>query len=505
MNKKSILAAIFLIFIGIVFGVLLVSNFRFGVDPAFAGDPQVKLGAPTHLKSQGGDYKALSRAFIEVSKAVSPTVVSITVISKGKSSDTDLNRFFRFFGPNPHRDTQPEQEGGSGVVISPEGYILTNYHVIADADEHQIDVAFSNDHRLKAKIVGSDPTTDLAVLKVSDKDLPTVALGNSDDLEIGEWVLAIGNPLGLRGTITAGIVSALGRNIGIIEGQYRIEDFIQTDAAINPGNSGGPLVNLNGEVVGINAAIASDNARYQGYGFAIPINLARTVAEDIIKTGKVQRGYLNVGIGPVDEALAKALGLSAAKGVMIQSVEKGGAADAAGVQEKDVVLEVDGKEVDAPADLQTYVARKHPGDQVVLKVFRDGKTIEKKVTLRPRSDEKLAVTTPREEESTDYTSESHTKTVSLDKIGLTVRPLTKEEKKQYSLEGGVIVADAKFPGEAFNRGLRSGDVILEADRKTVNSPKDLQDILQGRKPGDFILLRIRNSTELRFLAMQIPE
>ncbi len=514
MTKKSILASIFLIFVGIVFGVVLVSNFRGGVELGFAGDPQVKLGAPSPIKSSNFDYKSLSKPFIEVSKAVTPTVVAINVTTKPKSiggdGNGDLNDFFHFFGPDGKTpQAEPEQGSGSGVIISSDGYILTNNHVVEDADTKGIKVVLNSKHELDAKLIGTDPTTDLAVIKVDRKDLPTAALGNSDDLEIGEWVLAIGNPLGLQSTVTAGIISATGRQIGIIrdEQNYGIENFIQTDAAINPGNSGGPLVNLNGEVIGINSAIATTNARYQGYGFAIPINLARSVAEDLIRSGKVRRGYIGVRIQSMNDAMAKALGLEKTEGVLIQSLEPDGAAEAAGLHEKDVILSVDGKEVNASNELQSYIARKHPGDQVTVKIFRDGKAIEKSVTLRARTDEKLTAKNENSDENEHRDSEHETpapKSLTLDNLGITVRPLTADEMKSASVENGVIVSDSKHFGEAFNQGLTGGEIILEADNTAIHSIKDFKSIIDKHKAGDAILLRVKKSNTVAYLALQLP-
>ncbi len=508
MNKKSIFAALFLIFVGIVFGVVLVSNFKGAVEPVFAGDAQVKLGAPSPIKNQAADIKGLSRAFAGVAKAVSPTVVSITVTTKGKESTSDdMNDFFHFFGPkfrSPH--PEPQQGSGSGFVVSPDGYILTNNHVVEDADEKGIEVAFNNKHHLNAKIVGTDPSTDIAVIKVDGHDLPTAAFGNSDEIEIGDWVLAIGNPLGLQGTVTAGIISALGRNIRIIQDNYGIENFIQTDAAINPGNSGGPLVNLNGEVIGINSAIATTNARYQGYGFAIPINLAKTVAEDIIKYGKVRRGYLGVQIRDIDETDAKALGLESAKGVFVSALVKGGAAEQSGVKEKDVILSIDGKAVDAANELQSVIAHKHPGDEAVLNIFRDGQTLQKKVTLKSRTEENVAVNNPRDDnENGEMENDDSPKAMKLESLGMSVKPLSPAEKRQNKVENGVLVTEVKRFSEADNRGIAAGDIILQADKKELYSTSDMKSIIEKRKAGDAILLRVKHGSQTNFVAVQIPK
>jgi serine protease Do len=506
MSKKSVVAAIFLIFIGIVFGVVLVSSFRGGIEPGFAGDQDVQLGVPNQIKDSSFDPKALSKAFVEVSKAVTPTVVAITVTTKGKEKSDNSNDFFHFFGPDfQFQDQEPQQGAGSGVIISPDGYIMTNNHVVADADENHVEVVFSDKRELKARIIGTDPTTDLAIIKVDGKNLPTASFGNSDALEVGEWVVAIGNPLGLQSTVTAGIVSAIGRGqIGVIRDNYGIENFIQTDAAINPGNSGGPLVNLSGDIIGINAAIATTNARYQGYGFAIPINLARSVAEDIIKFGKVRRGYIGVSIQAVDEVTAKALGLSKTGGVIVQSLVTGGAAESAGIKEGDVILSIDGKEVNAANELQSFIARKHPGDVVTLRVFRDGKSIEKSVTLQSRKEDSQVASNRESKREPESETTTSSKELVLENLGLSVKPLTSEQKKELEVENGVVVTDVKRFGEAFNRGLRQGDVILEADKKELYSPKDLKSALEKRKSGDGMMLRVKRNNGSAFVAIQVP-
>ena len=306
----------------------------------------MKLGGTTQIASQSTSAKALSQDFAMVAKAVTPSVVAINVTTTGKEKQKKMPQdFFHFFGPDfKAPEPEPSEGSGSGVILTADGYIATNNHVVEDADEGGIEVVLHDKVRFKAKLIGTDPSTDLAVIKIDGKDLTAAALGNSETVQVGEWVLAIGNPLGLTSTVTAGIVSAIGRNINIIQDTYGIESFIQTDAAINPGNSGGALVNMNGEVIGINAAIATTNARYQGYGFAVPVNLLKTVAADIIKYGEVKRGYIGVQISAIDQTTASALGMSEAKGVLVQALVDGGAASAAGIKEGDVILSVDRKD-----------------------------------------------------------------------------------------------------------------------------------------------------------------
>ncbi|TAK56656.1 MAG: Do family serine endopeptidase [Bacteroidetes bacterium] len=512
MNKKSVLAAIFLVTIGIVFGAILVSNFNGGIQFGFAGDENIKLGAPSKLHQSNVDTRTLGKSFVGVAKAVTPTVVYINVTTKGGGGDhSTLEDFFKQFGPGfKFEEPEPQQGAGSGVIINPNGYILTNNHVVEGASDDGVEVILNDTRRLKAVVVGTDPTTDLAVVKVDADNLPTASLGDSDSLEVGEWVVAVGNPLGLQSTVTAGIVSFIGRNIGIIDANnpYRIENFIQTDAAINPGNSGGPLVNLSGEVVGINSAIATTNARYQGYGFAIPINLATTVASDIIKYGKVRRGYLGVSIRSVDETDAKAFGLDRAKGALIESVQEDGAAAEAGIKQGDIVLSVDGKEVNSSSELQSTVARHHPGEEVSLVLFREGKTIKKSIMLRSREGEALTAkdTESRSTAKRDTDESASLKTASFESLGLSVRNLSSEEKREYDVENGVMISDVKRFGEAFNRRLTRGDVIMEADKKEIASVKDLKSVIEKQKAGDALLMRVkRENGQIQFIAIQIPK
>jgi serine protease Do len=506
--KKTVLTSLVLVTVGIIFGAILVSNFSGGVDLGFAhGGGDVKLGGPVPVNNQNSNLKAVSDNFVSVAKAVTPSVVAITVTTSGKSAEKNMPRdFFHFFGPDfKAPESQPEQGFGSGVIITADGYIATNNHVVDDADKDGIEVVMHDKIRYKAKLIGTDPSTDLAVIKIEAKNLPVAALGNSDNVQVGEWALAIGNPLGLTSTVTAGIISAIGRNINIIRDTYGIEDFIQTDAAINPGNSGGALVNLNGEVIGINTAIATTNARYQGYGFAVPVNLLKTVASDLIRDGKVKRGYIGVQIKVVDQTMANALGLKEAKGVLVDAVVAGGAGENAGIKPGDVILSVDGKEVNAPNELQSYIATRHPGDQVTVKLFRDGKEIEKKVALKARDEDKTTVKASDRKDEDEESAPESPRVVKFDNLGLSIRSITADEKKQLEVEKGVLVAEVKPYGEAFNRAIAKGNVIVEADRKTVSSPAEFKKIVEGRKPGESLLLRIKTDRGIQFFALQIPK
>lgn len=507
MNKKSVFSALILITIGIIFGVILVSSFSGGIKLGFAGDEQIQLGAQGTIKKDSKEIMNLNSLFIEASKLVQPTVVSINVVEETSKRKDELRDFFHFFGPDfQFPEPQPKMGSGSGVIIHSDGYVLTNNHVVANAAKGGIEITLSDKRVFKnAEVVGTDPTTDLAVIKIDGKNLPVASLGDSEKLQVGEWVIAIGNPLGLQSTVTAGIISAIGRGgIGVIRDSWGIESFIQTDAAINPGNSGGPLVNLYGEVIGINTAIATTNARYQGYGFAIPINIAKYVAQDIIRYGKVRRGYLGIQIGQIDETMAKALKLEKPTGVIVQGVMKDGGAYKAGIEEGDVILEIDEKEMKAPNEVQSYIATKHPGDVVNVKLYRKGKIIQKKVTLGSRDSDDVAVKSTEKKGKTDDTEDSPS-TATFEKLGFSVRNLTTKEKKELDIENGVLITEVKALSEAQKRGLQVNDVILEINRDPVSSVKVIKNAINDAKKGDSILLRVRKSdTNSIFLALEIP-
>jgi serine protease Do len=506
MSKKSVLVALVLITVGIIFGVVLVSTFDGGVAPGFArGGGDVVLGGPVPVSAQSEVLRALGENFTAVAKAVTPSVVAITVTTEGRDRGRSMPRdFFHFFGPD--FEPPPSQGYGSGVIMTADGYIATNNHVVEGAKDGGIEVLISERNRFRAKLIGHDPSTDLAVIKIEARDLPAAALGNSDNVQVGEWVLAIGNPLGLTSTVTAGIISAIGRNISIIRDTYGIENFIQTDAAINPGNSGGALVNMKGEVVGINTAIATTSQRYQGYGFAVPVNLLKVVAADLIKYGEVRRGYIGVQISGVDQTMASALGMQEPTGVLVNSVVRGGAAETAGVKDGDVILSIDGRTIAAPNELQTYVATRHPGDAVKLKLFRGGKTLEKTVTLQPRADQGTTVPASEPAEEGKGRDESSPRALSFEKLGFSVRSLTPDEKGELGVDRGVLVTEVTPYGEAFNRAIRQNQIILEADRKDISTPAQLRQVIDGHKPGDSILLRIRQGEDfVAFVALQIPK
>lgn len=518
MNRNAVLTALGLIFLGIVLGVVAITGFQMTESSTAQQMKSVALGNQTYApKDAMTSFRVINTAFMEVAKVVTPTVVSIRVKSspksatannfrffkkddkgdkkkedKGEGEEEDPSDLFRFFGPRG-MDKMPQIGSGSGVILTPDGYILTNNHVIKDADEKGgITVQLSDKREFAGKLIGTDPLTDIAVVKIEAKDLPAVPVGDSDGVQVGEWVLAVGNPFRLTSTVTAGIVSAIGRNIDIIrDGDgYGVESFIQTDAAVNPGNSGGALVNMEGRLVGINTAIATETGSYAGYSFAVPINLAKSVAEDLIKFGKITRGYIGVQLKPSFDATdAKAVGLDKPEGAFIQGILPDGAAAQAGIKEGDVILSADGKKIEASNDLQAYIARKHPNEKVSLKIWRDRKEIDIAVTLKPRKESPTADASPVKE---DKKEPSSTDTASLEALGIEVKNLSAAERKQYDTDAGVRISDINPYGKAYQR-LFKGDVILEIDRKKVSTVDDFKRITSSLKAGDAVLLKLKNT------------
>jgi Do/DeqQ family serine protease len=345
---------------------------------------------------------------------------------------------------------------GSGVIITPDGYIVTNNHVVEDGD--QVEVTLNDKREYKADIIGIDPSTDLALLKIKGKEMPYLDLGNSDSLRVGEWVLAVGNPFNLESTVTAGIVSAKGRSIDILEGQDRIESFIQTDAAVNPGNSGGALVNTNGELVGINTAIITRSGRYEGYSFAVPANLVRKVIKDLRDFGVVQRGILGVFVDEINNARAEELGLKTVQGVYITRVTPGSGADEAGLQKGDVIIAINGVKTRTMPEMQEQVGRYRPGNKLNVEFFRNGKMNKAEVVLKDKSNNTIA-------QAADEAN-------MLTNLGFEVRNLTREETKRLHVEGVKVISI--YRGSTVERtNMDPGFIITKIDNKSVRSIDEL--------------------------------
>ncbi len=376
--------------------------------------------------------------------------------------------FFRYFqGPNPYQ-SQPKVATGSGVIVSEDGYIVTNNHVVENANE--IDVTLYNNKTFKAKVIGRDADTDLALIKIEGEKFPSVNFANSDSVMIGEWVMAVGNPFNLASTVTAGIVSAKARSINILgHGQASkgsaIESFIQTDAAVNPGNSGGALVNIGGELIGINTAIASPTGSYAGYSFAVPSNIVRKVIFDLQKFGVTQRGFLGVQIRAVDNELANKAGLDKPMGVYVEQINEGSAGKDAGLQSKDIITKINGVNVNSAPELQEQVANYRPGDKISVEYLRDGKLAKTTVVLKNKYNTTATVDSNRD---------------ILGALGLDIEELSAKEKAQLGVESGVKVINIK-PGKiAEFTDIKKGFVITQIDDQPVNNVNDFLNVLKSK-------------------------
>jgi serine protease Do len=490
----------------VIIGLLIIATFGTAVwigrtddNPYTHLRSQARFGEPgsnsSNSYNNGSPVSGLPMiSFAPIVKAALPAVVSVSASKTVKVDDADLpffnDPFFRHFfgGQNPNGKPHVERERGlgSGVIISADGLIITNDHVVEGASD--IKVYLSDNHALEARVVGGDPNTDIAVIKVDEKGLPTMPLADSSKVEAGDLVLAIGNPFGVGKTVTMGIVSATGRgNLGIED----YEDFIQTDAAINPGNSGGALINMRGQLVGINTAILSNGAMgNQGVGFAVPANMARTVMDQILKNGKVVRGYLGVMIQEVTPAVAKAFKLDQAGGALISDVTDDGPAARAGLVKGDIILEFNGEQVTSSRELRLKISQMAPGSPIRLKLFRDGKEREMTVKLGELPNEEKRASNDRESGGTLE--------------GLTVDTLTPEIARELNLPAntrGVVVIEAQDGSAAAGAGLRRGDVIQEVNRNTVNSAPEFARMIK-QAGNQSVLLLVNRSGHTSFLIVE---
>ena len=430
--------------------------------------------------------------FTGIAKEVMPAVVHIKSTqlqasvnyqqrdNQGPSQDFfNEDMFRRFFGPEFRFESpRPQQRGpqarvgsGSGVIISEDGYIVTNNHVINQADD--IEVTLNDNQIFKAKVIGTDPSTDLALIQIRGEDLPYLPLANSDEVEVGEWVLAVGNPFNLNSTVTAGIVSAKARNINILRDRSAIESFIQTDAAINPGNSGGALVDMMGGLIGINTAIASPTGAYAGYGFAVPSNIVNKVVEDLITYGSVQRGFLGILIRNVDGNLAAERDLNRNNGVYVDSLTENSAAREAGIMEEDVITEVNGTEVKTTGELLEYIGRQRPGDEVSVTVDRKGKEMEFLVTLHNQEGE-ARISAAKESGEV------------LELLGIELEEIDPKTASRLNIEGGLKITKL-MPGTLQRQtDVKAGFIITHVDKKEVKGVEQFKKLLKNRKDGVMI-------------------
>lgn len=448
--------------------------------------------ANANLQESKDFLSKTSQAMSEVVEAVKPAVVNIST-TKTIRTQGNVNPLFedpifkRFFGDQLDQLQKPRERKatslGSGVIVTPDGYIVTNNHVVKDADE--ITVLLSDKREFAGKLIASDPKTDISVIKIEAAGLPVMAWGNSDELKVGGLVMAIGSPYGLNQTVTSGIVSALGReNVGISD----YEDFIQTDAAINPGNSGGALINAKGELVGINTAIFSTSGGYQGIGFAIPSSMAKRVLDSLVEKGKVIRGWLGVSVQPITPELAKQFRLIDNYGALITEVIEGGPAEKAGLLRGDVIVEFNNMKVDEPANLRNSVANTSPGEEVKLVVIRDGKLTPLRITI------------------TELSAESEKPANALldnSLMGVTTQDITPEIYKELNLPSklrGVIVSNVAEDSPAAEKLMRA-DVILEINRKAISSNNDFNDIVSKIKPEEDMLLLVYRKGSSIFISL----
>jgi len=489
-------------------GVLLASGLEWTTGSHAA---TLLQGAPSRQEVQ--PVADLSQAFISISESVTPAVVSIETERQGgrgrgqQQIPEELREFFPIPEGGGGGRQRPQLSGGSGFIISADGYILTNNHVVEGATK--ITVATQDNRQLPARLVGADPTTDVAVIKVEGERFPTVRIGRSETARIGEWVLAIGNPLDLGTTVTSGIISAKGRSLGIVQetsqSNWAIEDFIQTDAAINPGNSGGPLVNLRGEVIGINSVIASRTGYYSGYGFAIPIDLAQRIADDLIRHGRFRRAALGVSVRNVTPEDAEAYRLPRITGVLVQDFEADSPARRAGLQAGDVILAVDGEPIEHTGELQRRIASRRAGETVRLDVFRGGRqqTIRVELMEGRTTETRTAGRTPGRGQPQEEAEPASTA-----RLGVRVAPLTAESAQQLGFQrpGGVVITRVDPYGAAGRRGIREGVRVVSVDGQAIGSVADFQRILAAKRPQEIVSLVLEFPSGQRAIQnVRLPE
>ncbi|MDR3671874.1 MAG: DegQ family serine endoprotease [Holophaga sp.] len=468
--------------------------------------PKVVPPPPALTASVVAPAKALGDAYAAVAAHVKPAVVSVysEKIVRYQSPESGFpfgDDFFRqFFGNQapPQRRQAPKeykvpQRGmGSGMILDKAGHILTNYHVVKDVDE--IKVRLSDKREFKAVVVSSDPKTDVAVIRIKDKvpaDLPTVQLGNSDALRVGDVVMAVGAPFGLTQTVTTGIISAMGRSeVGLAD----YEDFLQTDAPINPGNSGGPLVNMDGQVIGMNSAIATNSGQSAGIGFAIPSNMINSMLPTLTKGGKIARGLLGVGIQDLDKDLAKQFKLPDSNGALVTTVSPDSAAEKAGIQVGDVIIGLNGKAVDSSRELRNRIGSLAPGAKVKVELNRGGKTMSVTATIGEAAAEAAA-----SEEGAESSPEQASK------LGLSLQPLTPELAQRFGLteKSGLVIADVDQGSPAAQAGLQEGDLIVEVNRKRVSKLSELQKAVADSKKEGSVLLLVKRKTASLFVALPL--
>ncbi|MBQ6270061.1 MAG: trypsin-like peptidase domain-containing protein [Bacteroidetes bacterium] len=517
MSKTKIKEACFYVSSAFI-AIMAIVTVHFGWLDSVIAKEKPNIGANMPPVQLDNVAKAVNNAYIAASEAVIPTVVSIQVVSEAKQLQSfggDLEDFF--FGwpfgdgnknnKNEDREVEtPKRMGsGSGVIITPDGYIVTNNHVVEGAIENGITVITSDKKEYEAKLIGTDSLTDLAIIKIDGKNLPAAHLGDMSKVKPGEMVIAVGSPLRLQHTVTQGIVSALGRgtsDIGAFNSSaYSIANYIQTDAAINPGNSGGGLFNLNGSLIGINTAIASQTGSFIGYGFAVPVDIVKATAQDLIANGKVEYGYIGAQIRDINSTEAKYFGLDKVEGVLVNSVQEKSAAESAGIQSEDIILAVNGKTTGTVAELKGLLATYRAGDEVTLTIWRDKKSITKKVKLKPANESDDLSDNKVKSGDIDEDADG---IVKFDDIGFTIESLSKSEKEKLDIDNGVLIKSVKNYSIASKAGMRAGSVILKADRKKIETTGQLKKIINSKNKGESVLLNLRYGKSDFIIVIEIP-
>lgn len=406
--------------------------------------------------------------FVDAADLTVHSVVHIKTEVRRRSSVYD-EFFYEFFGKPQPQYNQPLVATGSGVILTQDGYIVTNNHVVHNAE--RLEVTLNDKRTYEAEIVGTDPSTDLALIKINETGLPFLGYGDSDNVKVGEWVLAVGNPFNLTSTVTAGIVSAKARDINILGSNSAIESFIQTDAPVNPGNSGGALVNTSGELIGINAAIASNTGSFTGYSFAIPVNIVKKVVNDFINYGEIQRAYIGVSIRDIDSKLADEMDLKDLQGVYVVSVVDNSSADDAGILSDDIILDIDGIPVNSVSRLLETVGQHSPGDRINVTIRRDGEKTVKEVLLKNRQN--------------NFELLSHEDMKLIDKLGATFEEVSNDEKLKLGIDYGMQIVDLKR-GKLMDKGIREGFIITEIDKNPIRSSEDIKNLLTEKRGGVLI-------------------
>jgi serine protease Do len=460
MKKRQIFISILTAIIGGLIAVLVFSLFIDKNRKSSIAVVRQPVGF-ADLKSEPGTGLA------DLTYAAEKSIHAVVNVKTEMVRETYRNPILEFFYGDSYKNPEPVLGFGSGVIISSDGYIVTNNHVVDNSDK--VFVTLNDKREYEAKVIGTDPSTDLALIKIDADDLPYIPYGNSDDLKVGEWVLAVGNPFTITSTVTAGIVSAKGKNLGIIQDQYRIESFIQTDAAVNRGNSGGALVDTRGELVGINTAILSPSGAYAGIAFAIPVSIVKKVIADLVEFGVVQRAILGVSIQEIDANLAKEKGINVLKGVYVSELRDGGAAKDAGILAGDIIMKIDDVEVNSPSELTEQINRYRPGDKVNVTLKRKNKTKQFGVILRNLQGD------------TKFIKSGTYDTI----LGAKVIEIGNEEKKSLGIKNGVKITELGA-GKLRAEGVKEGFIITEVNNKGVSTVEDLKKIINGIEGGVYI-------------------